>query len=116
MSVVTTVMLHVDTVEDGVTLDAINRWFAEQRVGLLMDNTNADGVWGGGKAPQVRVYAGAFNYLHAEEMMAYLTALPWEIPESVQLLVNGEHDTRFAVYVLEADRGWRQLCDAGGPA
>jgi hypothetical protein len=62
----------------------------------------------------VTVYAGAFNFFHAEDFMAYLATLPWHYPESVQLFVNQEHDTRFAIYLLKADRTWHQLCDAGG--
>ena len=45
--------------------------------------------------------------------MAHLATLPWAYPESVQLFVNDEDDTRFAVYLLTADRVWRQLCDGG---
>jgi len=114
MSVVTTLMLHIDHIEEGVTLDTINRWFAERRSSWLFDNTDADDAWGGGKAPQVTVYAGAFNFFPTDEFLAYLAALPWEYPESVQLFVNEEHDTRFAIYLLTADRSWRQLCDGGG--
>jgi hypothetical protein len=113
MSVVTTLMLHVALIEDGVTLDDLNRWFDGQRVGLLLDNTDADGAWGGGKAPQVTVYAGAFNFLHTDELMAHLAALPWAYPDSVQLFVNEEEEYRFAVYLLADDRTWRQLCDGG---
>ena len=115
MSVVTTLMLHVDHIEDGVTLEMLNRWLTERRSAPLVDNTDADAAWGGGKAPQVMVFAGAFNFFHAEDFMAYLATLPWQYPESVQLFVTEEHDTRFAIYLLTADRAWRQLCDAGGP-
>ena len=113
MSVVTTLLLHSDRLEDGVTLDLLNAWFAERRPTRLVDNTDADAAWGGGKAPQVRAYAGAFNFFLTDKFMAHLASLPWEYPESVQLFVNEERDTRFAVYVLAADRTWRQLCDGG---
>ena len=115
MSVVTTLMLHVDRLEDGVTLDRLNAWFAERRPTRLLDNTDADAAWGGGKAPQVRVDAGAFNFFPTDEFMAYLGTLPWEYPESVQLFVNEERDARFAVHLLAADRTWRQLCDGAPP-
>ena len=115
MSVVTTLMVHVDHVEDGVTLEMLNRWLAEQQAPPLFDNTDADAAWGGGKMPQVRVYAGAFNFFHTEDVMAHLATLPWEYPESVQLFVNEEHDIRFAICLLTADWTWRQLCDACRP-
>src|SRR5215213_4719072 len=106
MSVVTSLMLHVDFVEDRVTLEMLNRWLGEQRYLPLSDNTDADAAWGGGKAPQVRVYSGAYNFFITEKFMAHLASLPWEYPDSVQLFVNGEHDNRFAVYLLMPDRSW----------
>jgi hypothetical protein len=108
-------MLHVDFVEDSVTLDELNRWLAEQRYLPLLDNTDADAAWGGGKAPQVRVFSGAYNFFPTEKLMVYLASLPWEYPDSVQLFINEEHDTRFAIYLLMPDRSWHQLCDANGP-
>jgi|RhiMetdeSRZDD1v2_1073273.scaffolds.fasta_scaffold421371_2 hypothetical protein len=116
MSFVTTLMLHVDFIEESVTLEMLNGWFADLNSGSLLDNTDVFEAWGGGKAPQAKVYAGAFNYFHIEEFMEHLATLPWSHPESVQLFVNDEHDTRFAIYLLTADRTWRQLCDGGGPA
>ena len=115
MSVVNAVMLHVDLVEDGVPLDQINRWFAEQRGSLPVDHTDADAAWGGGKATRVRIYAGALNFLRTDELIAFQAALPWEFPESVQLLVSGEHDGRFAACLLDSDRTWQRLGSAGGP-
>jgi hypothetical protein len=49
MSVVTTLMLHVDHIEDGVTLEMLNRWPADRGSAPLVDNTDADAAWGGGK-------------------------------------------------------------------
>ena len=39
-------MLHVDFVEDGVTLELMNRWFADQQTVPLFDNTDAEAAWG----------------------------------------------------------------------
>ena len=115
MSVVTTLMLHVDFVEYRVTLDMLNRWLAEQRYLPLTENTEVDAAWGGGKRPQVQVFSGAYNVFPTERFMAYLASLSWEYPDSVQLFVNEDQDKRFAVYLLMPDRSWHQLCDANGP-
>lgn len=33
--------------------------------------------WGGGKVPEVSVWAGAFNHADVDEIVAWVRALPW---------------------------------------
>lgn len=56
--------------------------------------------FGGGKAPQVCVYGGAFNYLDIPAFLDFIASLPWEDPDRIQVFINDEHDEDFTVYDL----------------
>lgn len=54
------------------------------------------------------VWAGAFDYMALSSLMTDLCG-DWQYPELVsdlQLLVKGQHDSRFQLYSL--DGGWRE--------
>jgi hypothetical protein len=53
--------------------------------------------YGGSKNMEAPLYAGAFNYLPLDELMAFLRTVPWSQPDEVQLIVNAQHDTRWRV-------------------
>lgn len=52
---------------------------------------------GGSKHMQCDVWMAAINYFDIEAFAAVVSAVVWRWPESVQLLVKGEHDDHFTL-------------------
>ncbi len=126
MSVVTTVMLHVGTLEDygdhgegGVTREMVNDWLRDKSPGFWLQPLDQAPIeyWGGSKAPQVDIWAGAFNGFGwcEEDFLAFLAGLGWAYPREVQLFIRHEDDERMHVLMLGKDRAWVELCDGGTP-
>lgn len=98
MSVVTTVMVNVDS-EDDKGRAALAEWREPQSgawLGSLGDAPHE--FWAGNKAPQVWLYAGAYNYLDLDEFLRFIASVPWEYPDAVQVFISGEWDTSFTIY------------------
>jgi hypothetical protein len=71
------------------------------------DDEDNNGAWGGNKAPQVWLAAGAFNYLGHADLLRWLASLPWEDPNELQVLINGEWDDGFTMWTFNPpDRSW----------
>lgn len=97
MSSVTDIILTCSVLEDeGGTTDApypaiesVNKYLRDANKGVLV---HLNGHEGGHRAWQVEVFGGAFNYLDHEDFVRALKSAPWQEPEAVTLLVQGEHD------------------------
>ena len=63
-----------------------------ERCPSLMGIRSLDHAFGGGKAPQVETFGGAFNGLLIDEVLVELDALPWDGGAVAQLVVNGEYE------------------------
>ena len=50
---------------------------------------------GGNKYPQAYVFMAAINHLDFNQLLSYMRAAPWEMPEAVGLLVSFEEDDGF---------------------
>lgn len=50
------------------------------------------------KVMEAVVYVGAFNFLDVDAFKRAVWALPWEEPESVQLLIKDQDDERFTLF------------------
>lgn len=53
-----------------------------------------------GKAPECTVWVGAFNHLNRPALLRDLAALPWEEPGEVQVLINGQDDDAFGLWMF----------------
>jgi hypothetical protein len=61
--------------------------------------------WGDdGKWPECRVWAGAFNYLNRPALLAELQELPWESRDSVQVLILGQDDDCWGLWMFVQGR------------
>jgi hypothetical protein len=57
--------------------------------------------WGDdGKWPECDVWAGAFNNLNRPGLLAELQELPWEKPASVQVLIRGQDDDCWGLWMF----------------
>ena len=57
--------------------------------------------WGDdGKWPECDVWAGAFNHLNRPALLAELQELPWEKPASVQVLIRGQDDDCWGLWMF----------------
>jgi hypothetical protein len=54
-----------------------------------------------GKAPECTVWVGAFNHLNRPALLRDLAALPWEEPGAVQVLINGQDDDCFGLWMFQ---------------
>lgn len=66
---------------------AINAWLREERHFPL---TRLDEMVGGGKHPQILIYASGINYLDEDALAEMVLAQRWDSPENVVLLINPE--------------------------
>ena len=75
-------------------LPAINAFFDTGRG--LVDASRAQACYGGGnKVLSESVLLGCCNFLNLDAFVAHLHTLPWEWPDTVQLLVRRLEDERW---------------------
>jgi hypothetical protein len=53
-----------------------------------------------GKGPAGDVWAGAFNHLNRPALLRDLAELPWEEPDQVQVLIFGEDDECWGLWMI----------------
>jgi hypothetical protein len=53
-----------------------------------------------GKGPECDVWAGAFNHLNRPALLRDLGALPWEQPDQVQVLIFGQDDDCWGLWMF----------------
>ena len=73
--------------------DAINVWLAELGHPPLL---HVDPLWHGRKRIEADIWIGGFNYLDHDCLAAVVRAQPWDDPDSVQLFVNLQEESRFS--------------------
>ena len=103
MSVVTDILLCTQ-IQDGGHQDddhpnagALNRWLV-QRYGEACALKRLDIHARGNKAMQADVYGVAVNCCNTDELVGAFRAIPWDDPESAQLLVKEEDWPAFRVF------------------
>lgn len=108
MSRVTTVILITDVGEDDpedqpetcIVTKVIDAWLVANNQGpfrLLNEH------FGGIKNPECRVWGFAANYLHLEDFCRLVFAQKWAWPEDVQVLIQIQEMTSFAMLRSMAD-------------
>jgi len=121
MSWVANVILVAD-MEDRDLVPDLVRWLEEDApwntesvppgrtgVGSLIDQTQTQvNTWGGWKAPECHVWAGALNYADLGAVVAQVGAVPWKHPGSVQLLIMDQEESYFRLWMMR-DGGMRQF-------
>jgi hypothetical protein len=66
-----------------------------------LSRDEARDLWGhDGKWPECDVWAGAFNHLNRPALLAELQGLPWRDPASVQVLINGQDDDCWGLWMF----------------
>ena len=101
-------MSHVASVilvTSGVEHDYTNRGYLVDRLNAYLrlqyrgrEFVQVDQHAGGDKGFQNNVYLVAINYLNIERFLRVFRAIPWQLPEMVQLFIRDEHDDDFTVY------------------
>ncbi len=105
MSHVTSIMLSFSNAEnDGdiefhpAPLIAVQTWLVRNRH-LQLSQLNL--YFGGEKAPEVNVWAGAFNYLDIEGFIQLVKDQAWIDPMNVQVFVCDQEDERWTLYPIK---------------
>ena len=83
-----------------ILADRIDQWLKENHYVGLGQNLEEWDKYGGQKHLETPIYVGAFNYLVPSAFANFVFSLPWEYPESVQLMIKGQEDEEFTVYSL----------------
>lgn len=98
MSSVTSIILITSSYE-GVREgpSRLSSWLADNEDGVVLTPIDNHAI-AGSKGLQCCISLAAVNYLDRDGFLAAFRAIEWEMPESVQLLLKGEHDECFAVY------------------
>ena len=80
--------------------DRIDQWLKDsQYMGLGQDLGQWDGC-GGQRKLETPIFVGAFNYLDHTAFIRFVFSLPWDAPENVQVLIQGQDDNVFTIYSL----------------
>jgi hypothetical protein len=110
MSIVTTVLLAHDRDEEQALI-ALRDWLESWGGIRPLSGPGAESEgWGGNKAPQGRLWGGAFNLFDEQAFLEAVAALPWERPDEVQVFMKREWDRRFQVWVV-SDGALTQVVD-----
>jgi hypothetical protein len=68
-------------------------------------------VWVGPKYPEFELWAAAFNHLDRSALLAALEECPWTNPAGVQVLMQGQDDEAFGLWMFQGGR----LCEVSIP-
>ena len=116
MSDVTNVMVSHSVLEEPATHEALATPISGgygQSLRNIADGAAGD-AWGGHKAPEVEVWAAAFNHVGVSEILAHVEGVPWEEPHAVQVFINVQDDVKFTVYEFRNGR-LQRIDRAGNP-
>jgi hypothetical protein len=113
MSWVANVMVSVD-MDDNQNAEALSEWLrteaplrstSERRgVGYLRLLTSAeDSRWGGWKAPECEVWAGALNHADLDAVRQRFFETPWREPNAAQLFVMDQDEGFFRLWMVRGD-------------
>lgn len=103
MSVVTNVILAVESLkmDEDRQVEKINEFFAKKntRGFVSVKDPGLPRDWyGGNRFLETELYLGVFNYLDLEGLIDHIELMvPWKEPASVQLMVQGQEETRFKI-------------------
>jgi hypothetical protein len=110
MSWVANVMISVD-MDDNENAEALSEWLRteaplrsspERRgVGYLRLLTSAeDSRWGGWKAPECEVWAGALNHADLDAVRQRFFETPWREPNAAQLFMMDQDEGSFRLWMI----------------
>jgi hypothetical protein len=98
MSHVTNVLISVGY-EDAETIALFKKWFDEKAGGIRsLSRGSAESLWGGTKYPECNLWAGAFNYLDTEGMVAHLKSVPFG--GEVRVFMQGQEENVFTEFLV----------------
>ena len=63
-----------------------------------------DEVWPGSKAPEAHVWLGVLNTADLSKVLARFAAIPWRIPNAVQLFLMDQEESYFRVWMIRDGR------------
>jgi hypothetical protein len=100
--------------DDNENAEALSEWFRteaplrsrpERRgVGYLRLLTSAeDSRWGGWKAPECEVWAGALNHADLDAVRRRFFETPWREPNAAQLFVMDQEEGFFRLWMIRGD-------------
>ena len=95
MSVVTNVILTGFSLIRGTSIAPLQKWMVDRGYGAWLpvhDEAHGD------KYLEMDVLVGAFNYFPTEEFVELVFSIPWDNPETVQLLICEQHEYKFKIY------------------
>ena len=113
MSWVANVLLSVAVQEDRELVDAFDRWLREDApwngpsvppgssgVGYLRNLAQSPDAWGGWKAPEASLFAGATNHADVDAIVARFAAIPWRHPNVAQLFIKDQEQEFFRLWMI----------------
>lgn len=110
MSWVANVMILVD-MTDNENVEALSEWLRTEAprrsghegrgVGYLNPLTDVGSArWGGWKAPECDVWAGALNHADLEALRQQFIETPWREPNTAQLFVMDQEEAYFRLWMI----------------
>ena len=108
MSNVTNVVVLVQDFSDARLLEPFTVPSESRRWSGAISNItgeDADRYWvHNGKGPECHVWVGAFNHFNREAFLDDLQRLPWESPGGVQVLISGQDDDCWGLWMFTSGR------------
>jgi hypothetical protein len=109
---ITHVIIHADVSEAPAAVEALKNFDSNGFRLRSLTEDDAAAFWGGQKYPECELWAGAFKALDLDAFWQYVNAIDWKYPESAQVFLSDEPDTRFQVWLRGAS-GFLQVVDGG---
>lgn len=100
MSLVTNCILSFSNLEEKERIKEVNSFFDCKPLISCNDESLLRGWYGGTKLLETPIYIGSFNYLCKYDFFNHITAVDWEYPEDVQLMLKEQDGKCFAVFQI----------------
>jgi hypothetical protein len=108
MSLVTNLIVSHSLAEEEAAQN-LSAWF-EAHGGIRSLTAIGTDHWGGNKAPECELVAGAYNVFDLDAFWQHMSQLRWNRPDEVQVFVKEQLDRRFQVWAIE-DGAFVRLLD-----
>lgn len=97
MGNITSVIVTVHFEDRDTAAIHLDKFFEDDEEGFGPDlcarqRASASKPYGGGSALQAEIYVGAFKNLDDDRLVRYIDSVPWRFPQSVRILMQGEHE------------------------
>lgn len=90
----------LSALDESKTVAMFDEWLKKEHqfTGTILKKLGPD-TYGGSKWLGHSLYVGVVNMMNIKKIVEYFIDLPWETPDTVQLIIRDENDDIYSTYV-----------------